>query len=76
MPPQLPILAKNSAYSTSKLGMARFFEFLADEHPDLNVFILQPAVVRTALYTKGEFALDDILDTGKGKTSRTMSIAI
>ncbi|KAN0102179.1 NAD(P)-binding protein [Hyaloscypha variabilis] len=63
LPPGLPFLAKNSAYSTSKLGTARFYEFLAVEHPDLNIFILQPGVVRTALYTKGELTLDDTLDT-------------
>lgn len=63
LPPSLPFLAKSSAYSTSKMGTARFFEFLAVENPDLNVFILQPGIVRTALYTKGELALDNTLDT-------------
>jgi short-subunit dehydrogenase len=65
LPPGLPFLAKKSAYSISKLGTARFYEFLAVEHPDLNVFILQPAIVRTALYTKGEFTLNDTVDTSK-----------
>lgn len=31
----------------------------------MNVFILQPAIVRTALYTKGELSLDATLDTSK-----------
>ncbi len=65
LPPSLPFLAKNSAYSVSKMGTARFYEFLAVEHPDLSVFILQPGIVRTALYTKGELTLDETLDTGK-----------
>jgi NAD(P)-dependent dehydrogenase (short-subunit alcohol dehydrogenase family) len=65
LPPGLPFLAKNSAYSTSKLAMARFYEFLAVEHPDLNVFILQPGVVKTALYEKGELQLDSTIDSSK-----------
>ncbi len=47
------------------MGTARFYEFLAVEHPDLNVFVLQPGIVRTALYEKGELELDATLDTGK-----------
>jgi hypothetical protein len=47
------------------MGTARFYEFLAFEHPDLNVFILQPGIVRTALYEKGNFQLDDTLDSSK-----------
>ena len=31
----------------------------------MNVFILQPAIVRTALYIKGELSLDDTVDTSK-----------
>jgi NAD(P)-dependent dehydrogenase (short-subunit alcohol dehydrogenase family) len=76
LPPALPFLAKNSAYSTSKLGTARFYEFLAVENPDLNVFILQPGIVRTALYTKGELALDSTVDTSKLHPIRWMKIAI
>ncbi|KIW28752.1 uncharacterized protein PV07_04626 [Cladophialophora immunda] len=63
LPPGLPFLAKNSAYSTSKMGTARFYEFLAVEHPDLNVFIVQPGVIKTALYEKGELHLDNTIDT-------------
>lgn len=47
------------------MGTARFYEFLAAENPDLNVSILQPGLVRTALYEKGEFQLDSTLDTSK-----------
>ncbi|KAK5064723.1 hypothetical protein LTR84_000557 [Exophiala bonariae] len=65
LPPSLPFLAKNSSYSTSKVGTARFYEFLAIEHPDLNVFIVQPGVIRTALYEKGELQLDDTIDSIK-----------
>ena len=46
------------------MGTARFYEFLAVEHPDLNVFILQPGVIRTALYEKGKLELDDTIDSG------------
>ena len=45
--------------------MARFYEHLAIEHPDLNIFNLQPAIVETDLYKKGELALGDTLDTSK-----------
>jgi NAD(P)-dependent dehydrogenase (short-subunit alcohol dehydrogenase family) len=64
LPPTLPFLAKNSAYSVSKMGTARFYEFLAAENPDLNVFGLQPGVIRTALYEKGKLDLEDTIDTG------------
>jgi hypothetical protein len=45
------------------MGTARFYEFLAVENPDLNVFFLHPGVVRTALCEKGEFQLDSTLDS-------------
>jgi NAD(P)-dependent dehydrogenase (short-subunit alcohol dehydrogenase family) len=67
LPPSLPILFKSSAYTVSKMGTARFYEFLAVENPDLNVFIVQPGVIRTALYEKGELHLDETIDTGKLK---------
>jgi NAD(P)-dependent dehydrogenase (short-subunit alcohol dehydrogenase family) len=35
----------HSAYSVSKLGAAKFFEYIQIEHPDLNIFNLQPGVV-------------------------------
>jgi NAD(P)-dependent dehydrogenase (short-subunit alcohol dehydrogenase family) len=54
LPPSLSFLAKKSAYSTSKLALARFHEFLAAEHPDLHVFVLHSGVIKTALYEKGE----------------------
>jgi len=47
------------------MGTTRFYEFLAVEHPDLNVFILQPGVIRTALYDKGELQLDGTIDSSK-----------
>jgi NAD(P)-dependent dehydrogenase (short-subunit alcohol dehydrogenase family) len=65
LPPALPFLSKSSAYSISKMGTARFYEFLAVENPDLTVFILQPGVVRTALYEKGELDLEATIDTSK-----------
>lgn len=65
LPPSLPILSKSSAYTVSKMGTARFYEFLAVENPDLNVFIVQPGVIRTALYDKGKLQLDDTIDTSK-----------
>jgi NAD(P)-dependent dehydrogenase (short-subunit alcohol dehydrogenase family) len=65
LPPVLPFLSKSSAYSISKMGTARFYEFLAVENPDLTVFILQPGVVRTALYEKGELDLEATIDTSK-----------
>ena len=67
LPPALPFLAKASAYAVSKMGTARFFEFLALENPDLNVFVLHPGIVRTALYDKSELNLDT-LDTSKLKS--------
>jgi hypothetical protein len=51
------------------MGNARFYEFLAVENPDLNVFILHPGLIRTALYEKGEFQLDSTLDTGNLPTN-------
>lgn len=69
LPPGLPFLQGNSAYSTSKLGTARFYEFLAVEHPDLNVFVLQPGVIRTALYEKGKLQLDNTIDSSKSGTA-------
>jgi NAD(P)-dependent dehydrogenase (short-subunit alcohol dehydrogenase family) len=65
LPPALPFLSKSSAYSVSKMGTAHFYEFLAVEHPDLSVFVLQPGIVRIALYTKAESQLDATLDTSK-----------
>ena len=65
LPPGLPILQQHSAYSISKMGTARFYEFLAVEHPDLNVFVLQPGVIRTALYDKGQLQLDATIDSSK-----------
>lgn len=47
------------------MGTARFYEFLAIENPDLEVFIVQPGVIRTALYVKGKLQLDDTIDTSK-----------
>jgi NAD(P)-dependent dehydrogenase (short-subunit alcohol dehydrogenase family) len=65
LPPSFPMLSKSSAYTVSKMGTARFYEFLAVENPDLNVFIIQPGVIRTALYDKGKLQLDDTIDTSK-----------
>jgi NAD(P)-dependent dehydrogenase (short-subunit alcohol dehydrogenase family) len=65
LPPSLPFLAKTSAYSISKMGTARFYEVLADEHKDLSVCILQPGIIRTALYEKGKLELDATLDSSK-----------
>ena len=47
------------------MGTARFYEFLAVGNSDLNVFILQPGIIRTALYIKGKLKLDETLDTRK-----------
>ena len=47
------------------MGTARFYEFLAVEHPDLSVFIVQPGIIKTALYEKGELQLDNTIDTSK-----------
>jgi len=47
------------------MGTSRFYEFLAVEHPDLNVFVLQPGVIRTALYEKGKLQLDATIDSSK-----------
>jgi NAD(P)-dependent dehydrogenase (short-subunit alcohol dehydrogenase family) len=65
LPAGLPFLQGHSGYSTSKLATARFYEFLAVEHPDLNVFVLQPGVIRTALYDKGKLQLDATIDSSK-----------
>jgi len=54
LPPSTPILAKASAYSTSKIALARFYEFVAAENPDLNVFVIHPGVVETAMYVKSQ----------------------
>lgn len=53
LPPSLPFLSRDSAYSVSKMGTTRLYEFLAVENPDLNVFVLHPGFIRTALYEKG-----------------------
>jgi NAD(P)-dependent dehydrogenase (short-subunit alcohol dehydrogenase family) len=65
LPASFPALSESSAYSVSKMGTARFYEFLAVENPDLEVFIVQPGVIRTALYEKGKLQLDDTIDTSK-----------
>jgi NAD(P)-dependent dehydrogenase (short-subunit alcohol dehydrogenase family) len=41
-----------SAYVTSKLGMVRLFEFVADEYPDVQVLSIHPGVVDTAMNKK------------------------
>lgn len=51
------------------MSTARFCEFLAVEHLDLNVFILQPGVVCTALYEKGKLQLDNTIDSGETLTT-------
>jgi NAD(P)-dependent dehydrogenase (short-subunit alcohol dehydrogenase family) len=51
-----------SAYVTSKLGMVRLFEFVADEYPDVQVLSIHPGVVDTAMNKKSqvnEFPMDD-----------------
>jgi len=55
------------------MATARFYEFLAVENPDLNVFVLQPGVIRTALYEKGKLDLESTLDTSK-TTSLTLDV--
>jgi NAD(P)-dependent dehydrogenase (short-subunit alcohol dehydrogenase family) len=65
MPAATPFLARGSAYSTSKLALTRFYEFLAVENPDLNVFIMHPGIVQTAMYKKSEMELEALSDTGK-----------
>jgi hypothetical protein len=47
------------------MGTARFYEFLASENPELNVFVLQPGIIRTALYDKGKLELDATIDTSR-----------
>jgi len=62
LPPVTPFLAKSSAYSTSKLALARFYEFLAAENPDLNVFVMHPGIVETAMFSKSEMELSALTD--------------
>lgn len=70
LPPAIPFLAGSSAYSISKMGTARFYEFLANKNPDLNVFMLHPGLIRTALYDKSKLELDANIDTGKPAVSQ------
>jgi len=63
LPAGTPLLARSSAYSTSKLAVIRFFEFLAVENPDLNVFVIHPGIVKTAMYAKSEMELEETMDT-------------
>jgi NAD(P)-dependent dehydrogenase (short-subunit alcohol dehydrogenase family) len=65
LPANLPFMAKASAYSASKLALARLFEYLASENKDITVFNLHPGIVRTELYEKSELQLDNTLDTRK-----------
>lgn len=53
LPPSIPFMTKSSSYAVSKMATARFYEFLAVEHPDLNVFVVHPGVIPTPLYEKG-----------------------
>jgi len=63
LPATDPILARTSAYSTSKLALSRFYEFISAENPDLSVFVIHPGVVETAMYKKSEMDLSAIQDT-------------
>lgn len=65
LPPSTPFLSKGSSYSISKMATARFYEFLALENPDLNVFTVHPGVIRTSLLEKSGMDLEDIIDTSK-----------
>jgi NAD(P)-dependent dehydrogenase (short-subunit alcohol dehydrogenase family) len=65
LPTVLPFIADNASYSTSKVATARFYEFFAMENPDLDVFILQPGVIRAALHEKGKMQLDETINTSK-----------
>jgi len=64
-------MSQVSAYSASKLATARFYEYLAAEHPELKVFILHPGIVRTALYEKSKLELEQTLDTSKLESDST-----
>ena len=57
VPAAMPFLAKASSYSASKLALVRFYEFLALENPDLNVFVIHPGIVETAMYVKSKLEL-------------------
>lgn len=43
------------------MGTGRLYEFVSVENPDLNVFVVQPGVVRTSLYEKGKLKLDNTI---------------
>jgi NAD(P)-dependent dehydrogenase (short-subunit alcohol dehydrogenase family) len=47
-------MRSNSAYVTSKLGMVRLLEFVADEYPDVQVLSIHPGVVDTAMNKKSQ----------------------
>jgi len=51
------------AYGVSKLAVVKFFEFLASEHPELQVITIHPGVIDTAMATKsgmvGKLPFDD-----------------
>ncbi len=64
LPAATPFLARASSYSTSKLALSRFYEFVAAENPDLDVFVIHPGVVETAMFVKSEMSLDT-LDKGR-----------
>lgn len=76
------IQAKTSAYAASNLAMARLYEFLAVENPDLTIFTIQPGIVDTAMYRKSGMQLDSLLDSGecdkisssRGQSDRAFSI--
>lgn len=76
LPPSTPFLAKASAYSTSKIALARFYEFVAVENPDLNVFVIHPGVVETAMYVKSQMEQIGLEASDKSKLWKTLQMML
>ena len=76
LPATTPFLAKASSYSTSKLALSRFYEFLAAENPDLNVFVIHPGVVETAMYVKSQMEQIGLEASDKSELLETPQIML
>lgn len=61
---------KLSAYTASKLAMAKLEEYLAEENPDLRVFTVHPGVVVTDMFRKATSSMK----TGSGSGDNQLPV--
>jgi NAD(P)-dependent dehydrogenase (short-subunit alcohol dehydrogenase family) len=57
------MVAGAAAYSTSKLAMVKFFEFIAAETPGLQVITIHPGLIETAMSIKSEMPIEQFDDS-------------